>query len=85
MWLKVLGVDDTATLFADMRKHAVACVPGAFFMNQPDDTSAPRKKSSHFRVAFCFASEEKLVEGCQRLGAMLRARADADKATAGPK
>ena len=54
---------DTQMMLAAAVERRVAYVPGGFF---PDD----RGRSS-MRVAFCYSSEDRIVEGIRRLGELL--------------
>jgi len=65
LWLRVLDVEDTEALMAQLETHKVVLVPGRFFSFH----DAP---SPCFRLCFASAGDEALVEGVRRLASVLR-------------
>ncbi len=64
VWARVPGYIDTQALLAAAVEHRVAYVPGTAFY--PDDTGRDR-----MRLAFCYPTEDRIVEGVARLGQLL--------------
>jgi DNA-binding transcriptional MocR family regulator len=64
VWARVPDYIDTRALLAAAVEHRVAYVPGTAFY--PDDTGRDR-----MRLAFCYPTEDRIVEGVARLGQLL--------------
>jgi len=71
LWIKVLGVDDTAELVErEAMDSLVLFVPGSAFM--PKSITDARVKSSYLRASYSQCTHEQLEEGIRRLGMVLR-------------
>ncbi len=66
LWCDLGGKLDTAALAPRAAANKVVYVPGATFMTNPD------KKTSALRLNYSTMSDEKIIEGIRRLGALFR-------------
>ena len=71
MWVELLGVDSSAALLDEMTRHRVCVVPGKHFHHAGLEAEYD---TPFVRISFAFATDEVLVEGVRRLGAVLTAR-----------
>ena len=71
MWVELLGVDSSAALLDEMTRHRVCVVPGKYFHHAGLEAEYD---TPFVRISFAFATDEVLVEGVRRLGAVLTAR-----------
>lgn len=70
-WLRVPG-HDTSELFRRAVEHGVAFVPGAAFYPEADEqVGGCVVDGEHARLAFTFADQAGIAEGCRRLGQAL--------------
>ena len=68
LWVELLGVRSAEALLEQMTAERVCVVPGSYFSASDTPPEMP-----FVRISFAFASEEVLIEGFRRLGAVIRA------------
>ena len=65
LWIKLLGVDDSADLISKAIEKNVILVPGFEFYANPTT-------SNHIRAAYSIASPEEMEIGLKRLGDLIK-------------
>lgn len=73
VWVTLPKHVDTGAVLAEAVEHGVTFVPGSDFF-------ADGRGSSSMRLAFCFASPERIEEGVRRLGEVLEDRLEVYRA-----